>query len=337
MPSWNPDFSHLYVERAAAGHPITERIRERFTRAAVIPVEDYRHVFNRPSQRFQEQKMSMKLVLARKKDGFIYRGSDNAQDFGVPNFYYVTPLLNCLYNCDYCFLQGMYPSANLVLFVNQDDLMQAVAAVAADPPDPQNPVSVAVSYNTDLLAFESVLPLCRQWIAFCRAIPDLLVEIRTKSSNLRALAGIEPDPGTVIAWTLSPRPVATAYEQGAPPPAARLRAAARAIEQGWPVRLCFDPVLAVNGWETLYPAFIREVFSVLDPDRVRDVSIGVFRMAAQTFKAIKRQHPDSDLFYHDYEHGDGLVRYRDTERAAITELMHQTLRSFLPAEKIAAW
>ena len=30
-------------------------------------------------------------------------------------------MLNCVYDCRYCFLQGMYRSANYVLFVNYDD------------------------------------------------------------------------------------------------------------------------------------------------------------------------------------------------------------------------
>ena len=68
----------------------------------------------------------MKLILAIKKPPFIYKGTDILQDGGFKNFYYNTPFLNCLYNCDYCFLQGMYPSANMVVFVNQSEMQLAV-------------------------------------------------------------------------------------------------------------------------------------------------------------------------------------------------------------------
>ncbi|GIT63906.1 MAG: hypothetical protein Ct9H300mP22_3060 [Gammaproteobacteria bacterium] len=35
--------------------------------------------------------------------------------------YYFSHMLNCVYDCRYCFLQGMYRSANYVLFINYED------------------------------------------------------------------------------------------------------------------------------------------------------------------------------------------------------------------------
>lgn len=331
------EFSHIYVERAAREYPLTARVLGHFAGAAQIPVEDYRHIFNRPRQRFQQQKRGMKLILAVKKDGWIYPGSDNAQDFGAPNFFYTTPLLNCLYNCDYCFLQGMYGSANLVLFVNQDDLMRAAADTAAAPPDPAHPVVLALSYNTDLLALEQWVPLCRGWIEHARQTPNLQVEIRTKSANFRAIADIPPTADVVLAWTLSPEPVARRYEKRAPPLAARLRAARKALDAGWPVRLCFDPVLPVADTEAVYGAFFENVFGELPPEAVRDASTGVFRMAGSYFKTIQKNRTDCDLYYRRYDHADGLVKHPEPEESALMDWVESRLRHYLPPEKIDVW
>ena len=35
-------------------------------------------------------------------------------------------MLNCLYDCRYCFLQGMYRSANYVLYVNYEDFTKDI-------------------------------------------------------------------------------------------------------------------------------------------------------------------------------------------------------------------
>ena len=121
-----PDFSHIYVESSAKDYPLTKACLTRFPKAAVVDVQDYKSIFNRPNQDFQIQKKSMKMILAVKKPPFIYKGTGILQDGGFKNFYYNTPILNCLYNCDYCFLQGMYPSANLVVFVNQEEMESAV-------------------------------------------------------------------------------------------------------------------------------------------------------------------------------------------------------------------
>ena len=69
---------------------------------------------------------SKKLIIAVKKYPYLYQGTDILQDTKHRNVFYTTPLVNCVYHCDYCFLQGMYPSANIIVFVNQIDMQDAV-------------------------------------------------------------------------------------------------------------------------------------------------------------------------------------------------------------------
>ena len=105
MINFQPNFSHIYVERDAFGFELTDLALSKFPRATVIKIGHYKDVFNRPEQDFQIQKSSMKLILAKKTEPFLYPASDMVQEFDTPNVYYNTPILNCLYNCDYCFLQ----------------------------------------------------------------------------------------------------------------------------------------------------------------------------------------------------------------------------------------
>ena len=88
------------------------------------------------------------------------------QGHQLPGFFYITPMLNCLYNCDYCFLQGMYPSGNIVIFVNQNDLQEAITKEVVEMKFQSPPKIISVSYNTDLLAMEHILPLTKNWIKF---------------------------------------------------------------------------------------------------------------------------------------------------------------------------
>ena len=52
---------------------------------------------------------------------FFYEGAPVCQDFGNTNFYYCSTMMNCIYDCSYCYLKGMYPSGHMVLFVNIED------------------------------------------------------------------------------------------------------------------------------------------------------------------------------------------------------------------------
>ena len=80
-----PDFSHIYVEEGAENFPMTDDILKRLPSAEAVSVQDYKSVFNRSGQDFQAQKKSMKLILAVKKDGFLYEATDVVQDAGYRN------------------------------------------------------------------------------------------------------------------------------------------------------------------------------------------------------------------------------------------------------------
>ena len=234
-------FSHIYIEERALSYPFTDKIIQRFPNAKRVIIGHYKNVFNRPRQDFVLQKQAPKLILAVKEEPFLYEGPEVCEDFGYDNFYYASTLLNCLYNCDYCYLQGLYPSANIVAFVNIGDFFAAVEKQLA-----QRELYLCVSYDTDLLAFEGLLPYTASWIEFARKHQNLLVEIRTKSANFNKIKQLEPVHQAILAWSMSPAPIAERYEKLAPGLESRLKAAAQAIEYGWKVRLSLEPVLKVE-------------------------------------------------------------------------------------------
>ena len=330
-------FSHIYLEEGAEKYPLSERLLARFSKAERVRVDTYKHFFARPRQNFVLQKRRPKLILAVKKGGFLYPGSDRAQAFGYQNFYYNSLILNCLYNCDYCYLQGIYTSANIVVFVNLEDYFAATRRALSQRPDPRSPLYLAISYDTDLLAFESVVPYTREWIEFSRGEGDLLIEARTKSANYARIADLAPHGRTILAWTVSPSEVARKYEKTAPSLRKRLAAAARAAEDGWKVRLCFDPVLLIEGWRGIYKRCVEETFARIDPSKVHDLSVGGFRMNREQFKRIRKFREDSDILYYPYIRRGDTVAYPAAETDGMIDWMADLLRNYLPAGKIVTW
>ncbi len=335
--SWSGNFSHIYIEEGAEAYPQTKNILKRFRRAKIVSIKDYKEIFSRPRQHFQTQKRSMKLILAVKKERFLYEGSVQSQSFGFNNFYYNTLILNCIYNCDYCYLQGMYPSANIVVFVNIEDFFEATQKAIYNRLKNEEPLYLCVSYDTDLLAFEPIVPYCAKWIEFARRRKDLLIEIRTKSVLYKSIRHLPSTPQVILAWTLSPVGVVDLYEKDTPSLQKRIHTIEEAIGDGWRVRLCFDPVLAVEGWRGKYNECIERVFERLPPEGICDVSVGVFRMNTTYFKRIKKQRSDTDILYHPYEIQSNMVSYSESQRQVIVTYIYDKLRQYLPKEKIAVW
>jgi spore photoproduct lyase len=337
VKSLQNNFSHIYIEKNVQGYPLTDLVMKNFSDRKIIWIDHYKDIFNRVGQDFQSQKTTMNLILAKKTPPFLYPASDMVQEFETPNVFYNTPVLNCLYNCEYCFLQGMYPSGNLVVFVNEDDLRNAIDMKLNDPIDPLKPTVVSVSYNTDLLAMENIMPLTRSWIEYARTKKDLLIEIRTKSALFPAIKDLDVVKNVILSWTLSPQIICDRYENTAPPLKSRIRAVKQALDHGWPVRLCFDPVLLVDNWYEVYTEFFNQLFLEIQKDQLIDVTLGVFRMNKDYYKRIRKRDTRSDLYYRDYSVEGNTVAVNKKERVDALHKLRSHLNNFLPIKKILVW
>jgi len=331
-----PKLSHIYIEKDAFGYSLTDSILSKYRSSKMIEINNYKEIFNRANQNFQLQKSSMKLILALKRPPYLYPVSSIVQELDFQNIYYTTPVINCLYNCEYCFLQGMYPSGNMVLFVNENDFFENTILEIQKRKN-NEPLYLSISYNTDLMAMENIIPICRNWINFSKSVTDLLLEIRTKSGLFSSISDIRSNENTILSWTLSPEPISKKYESNAPPLKSRINSIRSAIKKGWKVRVCFDPIITVNDWQSVYTKFFSDIFKKINPDQIYDVTIGVFRMNKEYFNRIKKTDINSDLYFSNYENEDGVLSLPKKYRDNVINLIRFELEKYLNKDKVHSW
>ena len=337
MIKFQSKFSHIYIEKQVKNLSLSKLIISKFDRSKIIMIDHYKDIFNRVRQDFQIQKQAMNLILARKTEPLLYPASDMVQDYKNPNSFYNTPILNCMYNCEYCFLQGMYPSGNLVVFTNELDFYNSIDQKLLRLDDPNRPMIVSISYNTDLLAMENLFPMVSRWIKFAKTRKNLIIEIRTKSAFFHSIKDMEPSKNIILSWTLSPDEVCKKYEIGAPPLQKRVNAVSDALNTGWKVRLCFDPILLIKNWEIIYNQFIDDVLSQIKTEKLRDITIGVFRMNKDYFNRIRKRESKSVLYYSDYVIERGTVTVQKSERKEALLKIENKISHYVSKNKILTW
>jgi len=308
---------------------MTKQIINRFPQAQIIEISHYKDVFNRSRQNFFVQKQSQKLILAEKKDTLLYPGAEVCHDFGAPHFYYTSSILNCIYHCDYCYLQGMFSSANIVIFVNIEDFFTETEHLLE-----KHPIYLAISYDTDLLALEHIVPFSAKWIEYAQQSPDLTIELRTKSINYPAIRHLQPSKNVILAWTVSPEEVIKRYEHQTPSLDARLQVIKQAIADGWQIRLSFDPILHIENWQEHYQKGIDKTFTVIPAEKIKDISIGVFRMPKDYLKNIRKWKTDSPLLYYPYENKAGVYTYSVQTNNQLVHAIFQMVNRYVDESKI---
>ena len=335
-----PPFSHIYIEEALLGGEEAEAILRKFPKAKCIPIRHYKDLFNRRKQNRALQEKSRKLILAKKEGQRIYPGAPVCQSFSESAFYYASLLMNCPFHCEYCYLQGMYPSANLVLFLNLEDYFSDCRRLIKE----KGSLYLCISYDTDLLALEELYPFVERFARFLEKEPNLRIEVRTKAGGeslfrrlLKMHLSQDAKKRLIFAFTLSPEKIVSEAEHGTVGLKGRLKAVKMAMEEGFTLRLCFDPMLYHADWGRLYSALLETVFREIPMEKLYDVSVGSFRISESYLKTMTKSCGASPYISFPYENTDGYYHYPKELLLKMEGFLEQRLLEKLPKEKIFRW
>ncbi|MDD5462695.1 MAG: radical SAM protein [Methylococcales bacterium] len=320
----------IYIEENILRHPRVIEIVARFPQARKITCGRYGEVFNPKAQNFRLQKLKPALILAEKYKNFVLE-APAGYGIGAKRNYYFSHMLNCLYDCRYCFLQGMYQSANYVLFINYEDFQQEIKQLCAD--SPSEDIHFFSGYDCDSLALEPVTRFVEQFLPFFEQIPNAWLELRTKSTQVRNLLNREPLSRCVVAFSLSPEEVSEKIEHKAPPLQRRLDAMRKLQEQGWQLGLRFDPMIYQANYQRQYQQLFEQVFSMIHLNQLHSVSLGPFRLPEKFFKKMQKLYPDERLFASSLANRCGMISYRQELEQEMTHFCTDRLLRFIPQTK----
>ena len=333
-------FQHIYVEEAILQSPDVERVLRKFPKAKVIPIKHYKDVFNRKKQGRLAQSRSSKLILAKKEGQRLYDGAVVCQDFSESHFCYTSLLMNCPFHCAYCYLQGMYPSSNLVMFLNLEDYFSDCRKWIAE----KGSLYLCISYDTDLLAMEGIYPYVEEFARFLNQENALRIEVRTKAGGEGLWRKMQKLPLSsegrkrmIFAFTLSPEEIIEEAEEGSARLSSRIFAIQKALEEGYLVRLCFDPMIYHPRWKELYSDLLQEVFEKIPMEQIHDCSVGSFRISESYLKAMGKALPSSPHTQFPYENTGGYYHYPKELMEEMEGFLYSRLQEKLPKEKIFRW
>ena len=327
---FNNRFSHIYVEKKILNNKNTLEILSKFKDVKIIEIDNYKEVFSSNNQDFHLQKLGQKLILASNKPNMIYEGAVVCESFENDNFYYTSSIINCVYDCEYCYLQGVYSSGNIVIFVDIEKVFEEVEELY----NKLKTLYLCVSYDTDLLAIENICGFSEKWYYFIEDKKDLKIELRTKSGNIDKFLNLKPLDNFIIAFTLSPENLALKNEKYTASFKNRVKAIKKLQEQGWKVRICIDPLIYSDNFEKNYSQMIEYLFNEIDKEKVIDVSIGVFRISKEYLKKMRNQNQNSEILYYPFECINGVYTYSNKTKSYMINFIKEQFLKYININKI---
>jgi len=319
----------IYIEKDVLSHPRTQAVLERHSNARHIHINRYTDVFNAPAQNFRVQKNDPALILAHKHGNRVL-ATPADYHIGGENNYYFSHMLNCIYDCRYCFLQGMYRSANYVVFVNYEDFFADIQSTTENNNAPSWFFS---GYDCDSLALEPVTHFIDNCIDAFSTMHNANLEIRTKSTQIRNLLARPAIDNCVIAYSLSPENIAKQEEHKTPGLQKRIQALNSLQQHGWKIGLRFDPLLKADNFEILYTELFDQVFSELDVSLIHSVSLGPFRLPKPFFKKMIRLYPESSLLAATMQKRGNMMSYDERTETTLLKFCEASLLKRIEPEQ----
>ena len=194
----------------------------------------------------------------------------------------IDAVMGCSFGCSYCTIQTFYGDTAVL----QEDLAGKLAEIELDP---ERFYHVGTGQSSDSLVWGNRGGLLDALLEFASRHPNVLLELKTKSDNIRDLLGREMPENIVCSWSLNTEVVIRNEEHGTASLARRLRAARAMADHSGRVAFHFHPMVHYRGWRRDYGEVAASLLSDFSPAEVAFVSMGSVTMIRPVARQIRRR------------------------------------------------
>lgn len=324
------EIERAYVEESVAESVAANRAREFLGKEISLEVVPNREAI--PEAALNQHT----LFVARSPSG-MFKRCPGTKGHLCCNYLTIDLYAGCTLGCSYCIMKSYLSFSPITVYADLSPAIEGLRKVAKSNPDKE--IRVGTGEVGDSLLFDPIFRLSEELIRGVADLPNVRLELKTKSSHVDHLLELEPKGRSVIAFSLNPQQIIDREEGWAAPLEARLEAAHRAAEAGYAVAFHFDPIIRVERWRQLYEEVVRK----LEPFRFREVawiSLGTVRFT----RALREKIDDRPYLYDEFfPSRDGKLRYLQKERTEIYRAMGRWIeesvgaRVYLCMESAAVW
>lgn len=316
----------LFVDAAVRSHPETERMARRLKlpiEAVDDPLALFKWVNSAPDPVSRGKRV---LFLTRNKGGFL-KPCPGTREYICCDYQILHLGSFCCMDCSYCILQSYFHPPLLQFFVNHEDLDAELEALFV-----KKTVSrVGTGEFTDSLIWEKWSDLTEHLVARFSTQQRAVLELKTKTVAIERLKGLDHRRKTIVAWSLNTPLVIKAEERFTAALDARLTAAQRCQQWGYPLAFHLDPMVIYDGCENDYRRLIRTLFQRISAPNVVWISLGTLRFMPALKSTIARRFPNSKIGYGELITGlDNKMRYFKPLRIALYRQVAAWIRAAAP-------
>lgn len=266
------------------------------------------------------------LFLTKNKGKFV-RECPGTDHYTCCNYMILHIGTFCTMDCSYCILQSYFHPPLLQFYVNHKDLYESLDHLFLQ----KKLTRIGTGEFTDSLIWEEIFPFAEKLIKKFSTQTHAVLELKSKTVNIDNLLSLSHNRKTIMSWSLNTERILKSEERKTAGIQARLSAAAKCQEKGYPLAFHFDPLIIYPGCEKDYKKIIERLFTIISPENVVWISLGSFRFMPGLKPIIEQRFSESKIVYGEFVKGlDGKMRYFQPLRIRFYKKIISYIREFAP-------
>ena len=228
---------------------------------------------------------------------------------------------SCGFDCSYCSIQSFY-NENKIGF--DKDFKSKIENLVLNPDEIYH---IGTGQSSDSLMWGNRNGILDTLFAFARKYPNVILEFKTKSSNISYFEEAPVPKNIIVTWSLNTQMIIDNEEHLTASLDERIESARKLANKGILVGFHFHPIVVYKNYLEEYQAVAKRLIETFTPDEVVLISMGTLTFIKPVIKKLRERELKTKILQMPFEDINGKKSYP----IEVKKEMFQTLyESFAP-------
>lgn len=210
---------------------------------------------------------------------------------------------SCGFDCSYCSIQSFYNQDKIGFDVNFKKNLENIEL------DPNEIYHIGTGQSSDSLMWGNKDGILDALFAFAKKWPNIILEFKTKSNNIKYFLENEVPKNIICTWSLNTQTIIDNEEHLASSLIQRLEAAKKLQEKGVLVGFHFHPIVQYENYLEEYEDVYKTLIKNFDSKKVALVSLGTLTFIKPVINKIRSRNFKSKILQMPFEDANGKQSY----------------------------
>jgi len=188
---------------------------------------------------------------------------------------------SCGFDCSYCSIQSFYNEDTITFNTNLKEKLLSLKL------DKNEIYHIGTGQSSDSLMWGNRGGVLEALFEFAKKNPNVILELKTKSDNVKYLLENEYPSNIITTWSLNPQIIIEKEERLTSSLKERLNAAKKIQDIGRLVGFHFHPMIYYKNYQKEYGVIFKYLVENFDPKKVALVSLGTLTFIKPVIKKLR--------------------------------------------------